>query len=294
MKRRVWVVVLMMAAALPFAGPVAADNGQAVFAAWKAGEKKTEEVLQNFYMVQEMTERDEGMQQSIRVSIWQKGKKRRMEQEVIRSSNPMAPAGQKTVVIDDGTTMSMFHPMLGMQQMPSEMETDEDAPIAVRYLRKETFAGETCDVIAVVAEAGTEDHCWISRNGHVLLKREEKGYDPVTVVIHSDFHKVKGVRFPYKSETFAGNTVVMSMTLKTLDLKKKMTASFFDPETVKGYKKAEMPRVGEETRNRIQLMGQLIGLQTEIQELYSQGKTEEAKAKEKELEALGAVLQALE
>ena len=284
--KRLLSIVLFGMVVLLMAAPVAAKSGQAVYDAWKAQEKKARSSLDRLYMVQEMEQVEDGAAFTARVTIWQNGKKQRMEQEILKSSSGFLQPGQKTVMIDDGTTRTIFHPAMGMQQMPSETDDMNDAPATVRYLRSETFGGEACDVIAVVESQGVEAHCWIARDGSFLLKREEKGYDPETVEVNRDFRKVKGFRFPSRTETYENGQLIMRMALKELDLKTSMPASLFDASQVKGYQEAEVPDARQQLQNRMDFMDTLMEKQMAIQQLYNQGKTEEAEAMEKELEKM--------
>jgi len=280
--------VLSLTAILLFVTAVSGlcENGQAVYDRYKQTEKKMEQKLVNIIMNLTM----EGEGNITDTTIYIKGKKRRMEATIKKSSNPMmGKPGDKTIMIDDGATSTIFSPQFGKMSSPSQdAEEMDEAPQSVEYLGKETVEGLKCHKINVARPYGERETLWISVKGDALVKAESINDGEKTVTVNSDFKKIKGFLLPQATKTYEGGVLAGSSTVTKIKTGAKIKDSLFDPAKVEGYEQASAASGAPQFSGQTQMMGQMMMMGMEIERLNREGKTEEAAALQKQLEAMAA------
>jgi len=286
MKR--FTLVLSLATILLLATAVSGlcENGQAVYDRYKQTEKKMEKTLVNIVMTLTM----EGEGNITDTTIYIKDKKRRMEATVKKSSNPMmGKPGDKTIMIDDGVTSTIFSPQFGKMSSPSQNADDMDeAPQSVEYLGKESVEGLKCHKIKVAGSYGEQETLWISVKGDALVKAETTNNGEITVTVNSDFKKIKGFLLPQATKTYEGDVLAGTSTVNKIKTGAKLKDSLFDPAKVEGYENTPADSSAPQFSGQTQMMGQMMMMGMEIERLNREGKTEEAAALQKQLEAMAA------
>lgn len=286
MKRFMHIISLATILLLATAVSGLCENGQAVYDRYKQTEKKMEQTIENIVLTLTM----EGEGNITDTTIYIKGKKRRMEATVTKSSNPMmGKPGDKTIMIDDGVTSTIFSPQFGKMSSPSQ-ESDEmdQAPQSVEYLGKESVEGLKCHKIKVAGPYGEQETLWISVKGDALVKAESTHDGEKTVTVNSDFKKIKGFLLPQATKTYEGGALAGTSTVTKINTRTKIKESLFDPTKVEGYENASAASGAPQFSGQNQMMGQMMMMGMEIERLNREGKTEEAAALQKQLEAMAA------
>ncbi|BCS97478.1 hypothetical protein DSLASN_31100 [Desulfoluna limicola] len=280
--------VLSLAAILLFVTAVSGlcENGQAVYDRYKQTEKKMEKALVNIVMTLTM----EGEGNITDTTIYIKGKKRRMEATVKKSSNPMmGKPGDKTIMIDDGVTSTIFSPQFGKMSSPSQAADDMDEPPqSVEYMGKESVEGLKCHKINVAGSYGEQETLWISVTGDALVKAESTNDGEKTVTVNSNFKEIHGFLLPQATKTYEDGALSGTATVTKIKTGAKLKDSLFDPEKVEGYENASAAPAAPQFSGQTQVMGQMMMMGMEIERLNREGKTEEAAALQKQLEAMAA------
>ncbi|WP_300668344.1 DUF4412 domain-containing protein [Desulfoluna sp.] len=288
MKRIFYGIGLATVLVLLTAASGLSENGQAVYNQYKKVEKKMEKALGNVVMT--LTIESEG--NLTETTVYLKGKKSRMESVVIKSTHPMmGKSGDKTIVIDDGVTRTLFSPQFGKNSHPSDTDdSEEEAPQSVTYLGKEKIEGMTCDKINVTRPYGETETLWISVKGNTLVKEKSTNDGDTTLTLNSDFKKVKGFLLPHVTQTFEDGVLSGATTLSRIETGARLKESLFDTSKVKGYAKNSAPVNASQAINPALMMGRMMEMGMEIERLNREGKTAEAKALEKQLKAMAAGL----
>lgn len=253
-----------------------------VYKANQALESKTEKALNPLILTISMDE--EGI--VMEGTIYRKGDKERIETTIKKGGNPMmGKVGDTIIVIDDGTTSTVFSPVLGKLSNPSEAQDESfEAPQNLSLLGKETVYG-----ISAHKLRGTfsrqEKTLWISVKEHLLVKES----DGTTTTVYTDFRKVKGFQVPHKVITLEDNRPLGTTLITSVKTGMRLKESLFDPASIKGYESAKSP--GMPINEGFGIMGQIMEMGVKIEELRRQGKEAEADALEKKLEAMARELE---
>lgn len=287
MKRIIHALSLATALLLFTASSGFGENGQAVYDRYTKAENKMEKALTNTIMTLTLEEQGNITESTVYI----KGKKRRMETVVKKSSNPMmGNIGDKTIMIDDGMTSTVFSPLFGKMSSPSQQEADgmDKIPQSVDYLGKETMEGLKCHKIKVTGSYGEQRTLWISVKGDALVKEENSSDGEKTVTLNRNFKKVEGFLLPHTTESFEGGLLAGTSTITKIKTGVRLKASLFDPAKVTGYDKEPAIPGAPQFMNQAQMMGQMVQMGLQIEHLNREGKTEEAQALQNKLEAMAA------
>ncbi len=253
-----------------------AISGDEVYSKHRQHEEQMEKAMGGFYMRQLLTAQSEGFKMVAQNTIYHKGNKMRLETEIKSGNMPGMAIGQKTITIDDGQNTWIFSPMLGKVQQPSQQDAEDLLPQSVKLMGEERIDGISCYVLQVEMEYDEQHKLWIDKQDFKKIKEASEG----TYTRFSDFRKIKGYSYPGKIEVFDGSDLVETMQLEEFELRASISESLFDPKQVKGFDNAS-PMMQQQNS-----MQQMMELQLQIQQLYSQGKQEEAKALEQQMQNL--------
>lgn len=259
------------------------ENGQAIYDKHQQLQNRAETALSNTVFTQ--TLKAEGA--VTETTVYVKGKKNRIESVIKESANPiMGKPGDKTIIIDDGVTATIFSPQLGQMSHPSDTGKDEEkVPQSVTYVGKESVEGVPCHKLTVTDMYGATSTLWISTKESLLIKETSSDGDAPLTTINSDFKPVKGYPMPHTTRTWEGDRLTGTATITRVKTDAALSDSLFDPKKVTGYKKSA-PGPSSQITNPMDMMGQMMQMGMEIERLNKEGKTKEAKALEKKMEAM--------
>lgn len=272
-----WKRLIVVPAVLCLMGPALTDaaDGRALFDAWKAREKAFESSVKTMTLRQTI----EAQGLIADVTVYKKGKKMRMESLVKTSPNPMmGTAGDKTIVIDDGTRAWTFTPMVGKMELPHDGEEDlERSPQQVTDLSRETVSGIACRKLDVVYPDGEQERLWIREKDPVLVKEEGGMDNDQTLVVYSDFKTIQGWPFAHRISTYEDGELIETVRVVSVDVNTSVDDLLFNPHRVNGYDQAGTPGADD--------MG-MMQMAMEIKQLYQSGQVEKAKALEKHMQSM--------
>eukprot|EP00767_Chilomastix_cuspidata_P000133 gnl/Chilomastix_cuspidata/10318.p1 GENE.gnl/Chilomastix_cuspidata/10318~~gnl/Chilomastix_cuspidata/10318.p1 ORF type:complete len:286 (+),score=35.01 gnl/Chilomastix_cuspidata/10318:186-1043(+) len=278
------ISILFFLSVLFVASTSFALSGDSIYKTYKANEDKKEKKIDNIIM--EFESSSQGM--ISKAVVYQKGKKSRVEATIVKSQNSMMGSpGQKTIVIDDGEYTTMFSPIFGSNKTKNDKEEYDDMkPSSVKYIGDEKVSGINCYKIDV-SYGGYLDKetMWISKKDYILVKKAENNGDGL-IELYSDFRKVKGYKMPFKTVSYEGDEEAETIIIKSVKTNAKIKDSLFDPEKVKGFKKASAPKERKDMSSSMDRMEEIMSIGMQIQKHYQNGEPEKAKALEKRLEKL--------
>jgi outer membrane lipoprotein-sorting protein len=190
-------------------------------------------------------------------------------------------------------TRTLFSSQFGKMSAPSEPDEDvEETPQAIAYLGTETVAGFKCHTIKVTLSYGGEETLWIDMKEGSLIKAETSTDGEKILTLNRNFKKVKGSLLPHVTQTYEDGVLAGTSTITKIETDPTLKESLFDPAGVKGYEKETSTPDGPRFTDPTQMMGQMMQMGMEIERLTREGKTEEAAALQKKMEAMAAGMKA--
>ena len=283
-QKSVLSVLTLVVFMLPFL-VYGAMTGEDIYKTHQNTEKKIETAFNGIIM----KFRSEGSGIVTDMVLYRKNGKSRTETTIVESSQPMmGKKGEKTIMIDDGRSITTFSPQMGKHVFASDdqdLEEDEQ-PSSVELMGKESVSGTACHKLKLKFDQfGEERIAWISSDDFILVKEQTLGEDEM-IEVHSDFRTIKGYKVPFKTETIEGGEQVNTVTINSLKFDKNIDDDLFDPNQVKGFKAAEIPAERQNLTDSMDKMEKIMAIGMEIQSLYQKGEVEKAKALEKQLEEM--------
>ncbi|MDY0361258.1 MAG: DUF4412 domain-containing protein [Desulforegulaceae bacterium] len=255
-------------------------TGMEIYNKYDEHEKKREKNIKN--AIFEYETKSDAM--IVHGKMYFKEKKSRFESTVIESQNEMLmKKGHKTIMIDDGISVSTFTSEGQFHSYPNDTEKDEDSkPVSVKYLGKEKVSGLDCYRIEADYGFDEKTEMWISVNDFYLVKESMDNGN--SIELNSDFRKISGISIPFKSQSIEEGKIIQTNILKSVKLNAKTDDSLYDPTKIKGYKKPS----AQDTKNMSNMnkMDKVMELGNKINYFYETGEPEKAKELEKQLQLI--------
>ncbi|MBU0508952.1 DUF4412 domain-containing protein [bacterium] len=241
-------VVLILTFLLVFSARHAAraDEWPAVLRDAQAKCERQRTEIRDMVIVEDMvTTTDEG-EITAEHTLYRKDGKSRVEMTM---HVPQADMGDmKTIIIDDGKDVWMFHSLTGKRKVSSEEAAERSefrdcwdfTPENSRVVRSETVDGHDCFVVEMTRD-DVNHHLWLEKSTSRILQGESFQEDARVRWALSDFRKVLGdYEYPYRIDLFDGQKLMTTMTVKSITANGGLSDDLFDPDQV------EMPSMNME------------------------------------------------
>lgn len=262
-----------------------AVSGKKIYENYLANENKMEQSSKNL-IIEVETSAENILSHTI---IYHQGTKSRTETTIVKAplNSPAGKKGDKTIVINNGKTTTIFSPIFGKQTTTNEDEEEENqTPSQIDLIKKENVSGIECFKIKLSFSDYDESKIlWISASDYILVKQTELSEESYTE-INSDFRKVNGFRVPFLTKTYEGDNLMETIQIKSAKTNANISSALFDPDKVTGYKEAAIPQETEDVNSNINKMETIMEMGMQIQKHYQNGEPEKAKALEKKLEEM--------
>lgn len=262
-----------------------AVSGKKIYENYLANEKKMEQKTDNLIIEAETSAADI-ISSTI---IYHKGKKSRTETTIISvpQNSPAGKKGDKTIIITNGETTTIFSPVFGKQTTQSHNDEDEDQqPSKVELLGKEKISNIQCFKIKLYFPGYEESKImWISADDYILVKQTDLSEDSYTE-INSDFKKINGFKVPFLTTIYEDNNLVETVKIKSAKTNTHIKDSLFDPNKITGYKASGFSQETQDLNQNINKIENIMEMGMQIQQYYQNGEPEKAKALEKKLEEM--------
>ncbi|HEY3294055.1 MAG TPA: hypothetical protein VGL38_01310 [bacterium] len=181
---------------------------------------------------------------------FEKGDKSRMEMNMLpppgADTSMMASGMGKVTTISDGRNTWLISPMVGKQQIPEKGDPSSANCWGLKFENarvagSETVNGRECWIVESGRPDSINDRYWLDKAKFDVLKGESKdGEGHVLRWMLSDFRPVLGhYDYPYKMEVFSGDTVVATMTVRTIAVNTGLSDTLFDADRIE-VKKSDM------------------------------------------------------
>lgn len=232
------LVSLVWAIGLGFAAdwPSVLKEAKAKYAAY-------EKQVKDMTVLQELKMNTAEGEMTSQAKLLVKGPKFRMDTMTRLPNMPKEMGPMQTIVIYDGKDTWMISPFQGNKKLSPEEARQyqaqrnwwslisEDAKI----VGAEKVGDRECHVVEIAQKDYPFTKIWLDKDNLVLVKGESKGPKGETFLwVQSDFRKIEGGwEIPYQSQVYADGKLLVTATVKSIEINKGLADDLFDPTQVK-------------------------------------------------------------
>lgn len=224
--------ILLVIVSLFFVSAAFAENAAGVFKKMKAQQAKMESMAKDVTMVMDSKMTSEGMEMQTSMQVMMKGKKRRTE---------MSMMGMKNIVVNNGTEIWMVGAQQGKKKLSNENEAGQTPFGWADNIKEEglkysegTVNDKKCYILEGQDKQGNPGKWYFDQASLSLVKFETKMNGKDSVLINSDFKKVKGdIVMPYKMEFSTDGKPVMVSVIKSITFDKGISDEVFNVDSIK-------------------------------------------------------------